>query len=74
MDRRVHGVLFTPQYIGGVKSFMSFVRERFNEDEQILARSQPTLLSVAFSVLPASGPQPAHFVTSPTATIQAATV
>jgi hypothetical protein len=37
MDRRwVHGVLFTPWYVGGVKSFMSFVRERFNEDEQIL--------------------------------------
>ena len=32
----MHGALFTPQYIGGVKSFMSFVRERFNEDEEIL--------------------------------------
>jgi hypothetical protein len=32
----VHGVLFTPQYIGGVKSFMDFIRERFNEAEQIL--------------------------------------
>jgi len=32
----VHGVLFTPKYIGGVQSFMSFIRERFNDAEQIL--------------------------------------
>jgi len=32
----VYGVLFTPQYIGGVKSFMDFIKERFNETEQIL--------------------------------------
>ena len=37
MDRRwIHGALFTPQYIFGVRSFMNFVRERFTEDEQIL--------------------------------------
>ena len=37
MDRRwIHGALFTPQYICGVRSFMNFVRERFTEDEQIL--------------------------------------
>ena len=32
----MHGVLFTPKYIGGVQSFMSFIRERFNDAEQIL--------------------------------------
>ena len=32
----MHGVLFTPQYIGGVKSFMNFIKERFNEAKQIL--------------------------------------
>jgi hypothetical protein len=29
-------VPFTPKYIGGLKSFMNFIRERFNEAEQIL--------------------------------------
>ena len=39
MDRRwIHGALFTPQYICGVRSFMNFVKERFTEDEQILCR------------------------------------
>jgi hypothetical protein len=37
MDRRwIHGALFTPEYIAGVRSFMDFVGERFAEDAAIL--------------------------------------
>ena len=32
----MHGVLFTSQYVYGVTSFMNFIKERFNESEEIL--------------------------------------
>ena len=44
MDRRwIHGALFTPQYISGVRSFMDFVKERFTEAEKILCPCQHCL-------------------------------
>lgn len=37
MDRRwIHGALFTPDYIDGVRNFMKFVEERFPGDAAIL--------------------------------------
>ncbi|CAD6211421.1 unnamed protein product [Miscanthus lutarioriparius] len=44
MDRRwIHGALFTPQYICGVRSFMNFVKERFSESEKILCPCESCL-------------------------------
>ena len=48
MDRRwIHGALFTPQYICGVRSFMKFVKDRFSESEQILCPCSSCLNTIS---------------------------